>query len=60
MLKQKYRNNFSEAAVGRSQSWDCDDGEGQPRITHCRGPMVSPDLCCKLQTCEDMGGQAYL
>lgn len=34
---------FSEA-VARSQNWDRDDCEGRPRITHCRGPMVSADL----------------
>lgn len=30
--------HFSKA-VARSQGWDCDDYQGQPRITHCRvGP----------------------
>lgn len=50
---------FSEA-VARSQNWDRDDCEGRPRITHCRGPMVSADLDYKLQTCEDMSALTYL
>jgi hypothetical protein len=49
---------FSEA-VGRSQSWDCIE-DGQPRINPGCGPLVSSDLYCKLPTCEDMYGLAYL